>query len=787
MSRNNAIVVLSTVFFLVSALLCATYNRTTHGSTEAVANTLYVSANGNCGSVSPCYTSIQDAVTDANDGDIIKIAQGTYTSRLMQVVYVDKSVTLDGGYNTADWEHPYPTTQPTVLDAQNLALHRGLVLGGTDDPSIVVQGLTIQNGGNSLSTGGGVFVNPGIKAVISDCLVISNTAGSEGGGIYVNNGAISIVNSTIVSNYGQFNGGGLFAWQSQGVTVTDSSFIENASNQGGAIYANQSSLLLSGNIFHRNNTYIDRGVVDIEQSSSMLISNTFTSNTGGRGVFSVEGGRQNISHVTDTLFLQNSGGGVGVSGASVIITHSYFISNTTLGGLNVYNGSANLFNNIFQANTSSSNGGAISLRDSSLGMSGNLLKDNSASNLGGAIWSNEGSVITAENDIIADNKSAQEGVSVGGVLTARHWTVANNGDYAVTALGNQTVTLTDTVVSTHTLAGLWGTMRADHMLIFNSGISCGGGAICTSALKSDPSFISPQTGDYHLCTHSPAIDSGVDAQTYVDIDGNPRPQGRSFDIGADEWMVYAGVSSYNGIPLTTLGNVYLPLVTKLRCGEESTIAVQNITTQVLTLTLTYQMQNGDPDVTRVVTLPAQAMTRYAYQDIPSNTFAGSVVISGTSGVAAIVDDIDPALSGDGLSSYSGNTNPSRKWIFLDVKPDVAGHSSQLVFQNTSDITATTVVSFYSSAGNVVAISNMTKLPPHKARGFTMSDLASLPSDFIGTAYVSADQPIVALLNEFDSVFSTRKISTPHLFDSDEQYVSPVYAGLWQLVNNANIS
>jgi len=52
-------------------------------------------------------------------------------------------------------------------------------------------------------------------------------------------------------------------------------------------------------------------------------------------------------------------------------------------------------------------------------------------------------------------------------------------------------------------------------------------------IDADPLFIGP--GNYHLRPGSPCIDTGTDAGVYTDIDGQSRPWGAGFDMGADEF------------------------------------------------------------------------------------------------------------------------------------------------------------------------------------------------------------------------------------------------------------
>lgn len=97
------------------------------------------------------------------------------------------------------------------------------------------------------------------------------------------------------------------------------------------------------------------------------------------------------------------------------------------------------------------------------------------------------------------------------------------------------------------------TLQADHNLIFQpeeavfiivSGIKYSqeeieNGVLGQGFLSQDPLFVTPawgKTGDYHLKNGSPAIDKGTSiGAPELDLEGNKRPQGSGFDIGAYEY------------------------------------------------------------------------------------------------------------------------------------------------------------------------------------------------------------------------------------------------------------
>jgi hypothetical protein len=69
---------------------------------------------------------------------------------------------------------------------------------------------------------------------------------------------------------------------------------------------------------------------------------------------------------------------------------------------------------------------------------------------------------------------------------------------------------------------------------------------CTEAsgnISENPLLVNPAGGDFHLQGSSQCIDTGIDpAPTYIppgfvefDFEGDARPYGAGWDIGADEW------------------------------------------------------------------------------------------------------------------------------------------------------------------------------------------------------------------------------------------------------------
>ncbi len=167
---------------------------------------------GACISIAaPCAT-IQYALDQAADGDVIVIAAGIYTENLQ----IAKSVTLHG----AD-------AATTVVDGS--AQPRRVIAANFSPPlAITIRNLSIRNGK------GGVIGSSGPLRVESSRIYHNDATGefyADGGGVYAF-GPLTVHNTAIYSNRGQYGGG----IEARGLmTITASALYSNVAEYRGAI------------------------------------------------------------------------------------------------------------------------------------------------------------------------------------------------------------------------------------------------------------------------------------------------------------------------------------------------------------------------------------------------------------------------------------------------------------------------------------------------------------------------------------------------------------------------
>ncbi|MEA3441793.1 MAG: hypothetical protein U9R58_16070 [Chloroflexota bacterium] len=323
---------------------------------------------GNGSQTNP-FCSIQDAVEAASAGDEIHVAGGTYTGtytetsasgiEYVQVVFIDRALTLRGGYNADDWAAtPDRAAHPSVIDAQRFG--RGITIVGSGSEEVIIDGFTITGGdytdlGNpegishnecvntGWDCGGGLYAY-GVLLQLQNSLVWNNYASrpsssrnGDGGGIYLyDTMAGSRIESTrVISNSvsgTSGTGGGLGLDFSEELILWNCTFSENyAANEGGGAYVFQpnGALVVQRSQFV-NNTADDYGgglkVNIVEDDNGLFMDRVlFQGNKSNKGAglfINKQGADPSSASLENLMFIRNEPIAVFGNSAALHIAHS---------------------------------------------------------------------------------------------------------------------------------------------------------------------------------------------------------------------------------------------------------------------------------------------------------------------------------------------------------------------------------------------------------------------------------------------------------------------------------
>ena len=458
-------------------------------SAETTATILYVKKGigGDCSSWAQAC-GLYVAMTNVVSGTEIWVASGTYGYQGGREVSIPliNGVAIYGGFDgtetSRDQRNPDPATNGTVLsgdigtqgDDSDNRYHVVTAASGTDSTAIL-DGFTI-TGGNAngiypYHRGAGMYNHEGSPKLIN--VTFSGNSAGEGGGMYNWNGSPVLTDVGFSDNSAQY-GGGMYNWDSS-PTLDDVTFSGNWARYTGGGMANwESSPRLDKVTFSDNSTDGQGGGMYNSASSPTLLNVTFSGNSADYG-----GGMGNTSSSPELINVIFSGNSAAVRG----------------GGVRNNSSSPTLVNVTFSGN-SAYVGGGMGNTSSSPTLVNVTFSDNSA-DYGGGMGNRNNSSPMVANSILWGNSA--------------------------TSSGNQI----HNEVSTTTIS---------YSLIQGG---CPPNATCDEyTINADPQFVNAANGDLHLRLTSPAIDAGDDSAVpegvTTDLDGNPRIDNGTVDLGAYE-------------------------------------------------------------------------------------------------------------------------------------------------------------------------------------------------------------------------------------------------------------
>jgi len=441
---------------------------------------------GNSGDGTPAnpYNTIQKAIDNATNSDIIKVAKGTY-SEAVQIS--QKKVQLLGGYTgSGDFNTANPQANVTVISGTNSAPCIFVYIDEAISGSLLINGFTICNGQRGIELQGGWSGK--LDNITIENNIIENNGTSEpdqrGGGISLEGNNVTIQNNIIRNNK---------AGRGAAIGVTD----------------NTTNFLIADNRIENNTGYDDHG-----GGVSIYGTGTIT-----RNIFD-----GNIAAADPEITW-------GWGGALLIFADSETTTSVTLS------------HNVYRNNSAPDRGGAVFVDDgATVIMEHELIYNNTSGKSGAAIYvdayTNIPSTLSMSNCTVANNANTGAALFVqGSVAHVENCIFWNNGSDFETY--DDEVPAELTVNYTLTQQGFTGTENISSDPLF---------ANATNGdfhVKSKAGRFDPQTGQFvNDNVNSPAIDAGNPTSDYSN---EPQPNGNRVNLGRYGNTAEASKSEITGI------------------------------------------------------------------------------------------------------------------------------------------------------------------------------------------------------------------------------------------------
>jgi hypothetical protein len=207
------------------------------------------------------YEGIQQAIDDANDGDVIVVTVGAHTGQgNRDLDFRGKAIAVQ----SSDPNDP-DIVAATIIDCNDPGSnpHRGFHFHNGEDANSVLAGLTITNGGG-VYDGGAIRCWNSSSPTIRNCIITGNSSIGRGAVYCGNNSNPTIINCDITNNVATAGyGAAICCWDYSSPTILNCIITGNAAQSvgrhGGGIYCHNQSNAVVANCFISGNTAAHRG------------------------------------------------------------------------------------------------------------------------------------------------------------------------------------------------------------------------------------------------------------------------------------------------------------------------------------------------------------------------------------------------------------------------------------------------------------------------------------------------------------------------------------------------
>ena len=431
---------------------------------------------------------------------------------------------------------------------------------------------------NDAYDGGGVYARGSSSLTFDRSAIRGNQASYSGSGVYLTNGAQMLAaNGTVIDRNqlpsGAFYGGGVYA-----------------EGMGTRLVLDASEIVSNTAMFYGGGIYLVNQAQVVVQNTSTVHGNSVSDSYGAGGGAYVAGGKAELS-LDVAMFSDNSSGGAGGGiyvgwGALVSLARSSDVTNNTSAGSGggIFNQDATVSvvdswvgynrSNFASGGGIYSSGGRVDLERAWIGWNSALM------GYGGGLYASDGTALSIRRTQVVGNFSELEGSGLairgpgdgsGPLAEVTNSFIVDNATLSPPVPGCCSAVYVDgaramlkhNTIARQTQDGygvrvdvgadleMWNTILANlntgirrvdgidarsvavNTLFYNNVTAYDPDVLVYQTFYGDPAFVAP--GNYHILAASQAIDRGRYAGVGLDFDGQHRPMGDGFDLGADEY------------------------------------------------------------------------------------------------------------------------------------------------------------------------------------------------------------------------------------------------------------